>query len=34
MTSNYHDSPAPPAARRGLARWPLLLIGSPAAVAV
>jgi hypothetical protein len=34
MTSSYHDSPAPPDLRRGLARWPLFLIGSPAAVAV
>ena len=34
MTSNFPDSPAPPAPRRGLARWPLFLIGSPAAVAV
>ena len=34
MTSNHHDSAAPSASRRGLARWPLFLIGSPAAVAV
>ena len=34
MTSNHHDIPAPPSPRRGLARWPLFLIGSPAAVAV
>ncbi len=34
MTSSYHDSPAPPGPPRGLARWPLFLIGSPAAVAV
>ena len=34
MTGNHHDVPTLAGPRRGLARWPLLLIGSPAAVAV
>ena len=31
---DHHDHPAPAAAGRALPRWPLFLIGSPAAVAV